>query len=297
MKLVKLTNVFTQVFTINNHSNGERYYFSSGQERIWWSESKNSWNMQADISKTGFIRINPRCLDESNNDDIKAICFQHKNKCLGKNEGNVTIQLLNENSSTVLTPTIKAPCKFPFKYDNKTFNECTKYDATGFWCVLNVFDSDLDWTSWGYCNEFCSTEDHDSQSWPIIVSTLSISFLLIVSAIVIIHQYHKKKKRENLAMINSNMILNEDLSYNGKYEIDRSKFEIGRKLGGGSFGSVHEGTTEDPVQPGQNIKVAIKTVNNPLDQSQVYALMCEIKVLEKLDKHLNLVNMIGACTT
>ena len=104
----------------------------------------------------------------------------------------------------------------------------------------------------------------------------------------------------NQAMINSDMILNEqagELPYSGEHEIERSKFEIGKKLGGGSFGSVYEGTTEDPIQPGQEIKVAIKTVNNPRDESQVYALMCEIKVLEKLEKHLNLVNMIGACTS
>lgn len=60
---------------------------------------------------------------------------------------------------------------------------------------------------------------------------------------------------------------------------------------------MYEGTTEDPVQHEEKIKVAIKTVNNPRDESQVYALMCEIKVMEKLEKHSNLVNMIGACTT
>jgi serine/threonine protein kinase len=103
----------------------------------------------------------------------------------------------------------------------------------------------------------------------------------------------------NQARINSDMILNDQaglLSYGGEQEIEECRFEIGKKLGGGSFGSVYEGTTEDPNKPEQKIKVAIKTVNNPRDESQVYALMCEIKVLEKLEKHLNLVNMIRACT-
>ena len=104
----------------------------------------------------------------------------------------------------------------------------------------------------------------------------------------------------NVAMINSNIVLNEQaehLSYSGKCEIDRSKFEIGRKLGGGSFGSVHDGMAEDPTQPGQMNKVAVKSVKNPLDPAQIYALICEIKVLDKLEYHLNLVNMVGACTT
>ena len=101
-------------------------------------------------------------------------------------------------------------------------------------------------------------------------------------------------------MINSSMVLNEQaehLSYSGKKEIVRNKFEIGRKLGGGSFGSVHEGLVEDPIQPGQMNKVAIKSVKNSLDPAQTYALICEIKVLDKLEYHLNLVNMVGACTT
>ena len=40
---------------------------------------------------------------------------------------------------------------------------------------------------------------------------------------------------------------------------------MGKKLGGGSFGGVYEGITEDPNQPGREIKVADKTVNDSLD--------------------------------
>ena len=107
-------------------------------------------------------------------------------------------------------------------------------------------------------------------------------------------------QNENCALINPNLSLNEqaqNISYSGKYEIDRDKFKIGQLLGGGSFGSVFEGSAEDLIQSRRKIKVAIKTVNNPLDHSQLYALMCEIKVLDMLDLHLNLVNMLGACTS
>jgi len=138
--------------------------------------------------------------------------------------------------------------------------------------------------------------------------TVSICFLFIVS-LTIIYYYklkrnQKKEEKEtildgNIAMINSYMVLNEQaahLSYSGKKEIERSKFEIGRKLGGGSFGSVHEGMVDDPIHPGQKNKVAIKSVNNSLDPAQIYSLICEIKILDQLETHLNLVNMIGACT-
>ena len=110
----------------------------------------------------------------------------------------------------------------------------------------------------------------------------------------------KRIKNGDPTKINANLFINEQakhLSYNGKYEIDRSKFETGMMLGGGNFGCVCEGIAEGLFHPGHTMKVAVKTVNNELDVTQLHALMCEIKVLDKLDMHLNLVNMVGACTT
>jgi hypothetical protein len=97
-------------------------------------------------------------------------------------------------------------------------------------------------------------------------------------------------QNEICALINPNLSLNEqaqNIAYSGKYEIDRDKFKIGQLLGGGSFGSVFEGSAEDLIQSRRKIKIAIKTVNNPLDYSQLYTLMCEIKVLDMLELHLN----------
>ena len=156
-------------------------------------------------------------------------------------------------------------------------------------------------------------EKHWSRSTLFIV-LISVCFFLFISSIIIIYLCVKRKKGEgkvetinletilngNPAMMNSEMILNEQashLSYSGKYEMDRSKFEVGRKLGGGAFGSVHQGVTEDVINLRIKTKVAIKSVNNPLDPSQIHALMCEIKVLDQLEKRLDLVNMVGACTT
>jgi len=82
-----------------------------------------------------------------------------------------------------------------------------------------------------------------------------------------------------------------------KFEIDRSKFQTGKMLGGGSYGCVCDGTAEGLFHPGHKTKVAIKTVNNELDITQLHALVCEMKVLAKLDMRLNLVNMLAACTT
>ena len=49
--------------------------------------------------------------------------------------------------------------------------------------------------------------------------------------------------------------------------------------------------------PKSKTEVAIKTVNDPLDGKQRTALFCEMKILSNLDLHINLVNMLGSCTS
>lgn len=51
------------------------------------------------------------------------------------------------------------------------------------------------------------------------------------------------------------------------------------------------------LHPNSKDEVAVKTVNDPSDGAQRTALLCEIKILSNLDLHLNLVNMMGCCTT
>ena len=49
--------------------------------------------------------------------------------------------------------------------------------------------------------------------------------------------------------------------------------------------------------PQLKTKVAVKTVNDVSDPAQRMALLCEIKIMSNLDPHLNLVNMMGSCTS
>ena len=57
------------------------------------------------------------------------------------------------------------------------------------------------------------------------------------------------------------------------------------------------GTASDLFYPNSKTEVAIKTVNDPLDGKQRTALFCEMKILSNIDLHLNLINMLGSCTT
>ena len=61
--------------------------------------------------------------------------------------------------------------------------------------------------------------------------------------------------------------------------------------------SYYTGEASGLIYPNSKTKVAIKTTNDPLDTSQRLALLSEIKILSNLDLHLNLVNMMGSCTS
>jgi FMS-like tyrosine kinase 1 len=42
--------------------------------------------------------------------------------------------------------------------------------------------------------------------------------------------------------------------------------------------------------------VAVKMANSPMDREHLSALMAEIKIMLYIGKHLNIVNILGACT-
>ena len=88
------------------------------------------------------------------------------------------------------------------------------------------------------------------------------------------------------------------LEYDPKLEIDRENFTVGKLLGKGNFGCVWEGTATGLFKPDSRTKVAIKSPRNTLDFEHVNVLLCEMKILCSMDRmHLNLVNLLGSCTT
>lgn len=84
-------------------------------------------------------------------------------------------------------------------------------------------------------------------------------------------------------------------------EIDLQSFKCKEELGSGNFGIVHKGTATglDSKYPDSETEVAIKTPKLSLfqDRTQCVTLLEEIQILSSLERHLNLVNMIGSCTS
>ena len=97
--------------------------------------------------------------------------------------------------------------------------------------------------------------------------------------------------------INELSLRGNPVPYNPKREIDRSNFTLISTLGSGNFGKVFKGIASGLHYPNSKTCVAVKTTHNASNQDQVMSLVCEAKILSNLDLHLNLVNLLGSCTS
>jgi FMS-like tyrosine kinase 1 len=82
-------------------------------------------------------------------------------------------------------------------------------------------------------------------------------------------------------------------------------------LGSGAYGRVVRGEASTPLfgamqdvdghneecSPHNPTVVAVKMIKPNAELSQIKALMTELKILIHVGKHLNVVNLLGACTT
>ena len=68
------------------------------------------------------------------------------------------------------------------------------------------------------------------------------------------------------------------------------------QLGSGAFGRVLKAEAEGIIKKGKTTVVAVKMVKRDADITYVKALMAEIKIMIHLGRHINVVNLLGACT-
>ena len=83
-----------------------------------------------------------------------------------------------------------------------------------------------------------------------------------------------------------------------RYERGLDSFSVGHILGEGMFGTVFLGSASNIYGP-QTTKVAVKQLKDVLraDDSQIDAVIAEMKIMSNLNMHPNLVNLLGACTS
>ncbi|XP_072942259.1 vascular endothelial growth factor receptor 1 isoform X2 [Epargyreus clarus] len=86
------------------------------------------------------------------------------------------------------------------------------------------------------------------------------------------------------------------LPYNDKFEFPPEKLKWGQQLGAGAFGVVYKAEARGIINAEETTPVAVKTVKKDADNMYIKALATELKIMVHLGKHVNIVNLLGACT-
>ncbi|XP_063602901.1 vascular endothelial growth factor receptor 1-like [Penaeus indicus] len=86
------------------------------------------------------------------------------------------------------------------------------------------------------------------------------------------------------------------LPYDTKYEVPRDLIIFDQLLGSGAFGHVYRATVLN-LRPGKpRTTVAVKMTRSHVDSTQLKALRSELKIMMHIGRHMNIVNLLGACS-
>ncbi|XP_026887973.2 KIT proto-oncogene, receptor tyrosine kinase b [Electrophorus electricus] len=138
---------------------------------------------------------------------------------------------------------------------------------------------------------------------PLLTGVISAAVLLSLFLIVLLYKYMQKPKYEIhwkvIESIHGNSYTYIDptqLPYDPKWEFPRERLRFGTILGSGAFGKVVAATAYGLTSPDTVTTVAVKMLKPSAHSTEKEALMSELKVLSYLGNHMNIVNLLGACT-
>ncbi|XP_053114473.1 mast/stem cell growth factor receptor Kit isoform X2 [Hemicordylus capensis] len=138
---------------------------------------------------------------------------------------------------------------------------------------------------------------------PLLIGFGVAAGLMCITVIVLVYKYLQKPKYEVqwkvVDEINGNNYVYIDptqLPYDDKWEFPRNRLSFGKILGAGAFGKVVEATAYGLFRPDGAMRVAVKMLKPSAHFTEKEALMSELKVLSYLGNHMNIVNLLGACT-
>ncbi|CAH0397497.1 unnamed protein product [Chilo suppressalis] len=86
------------------------------------------------------------------------------------------------------------------------------------------------------------------------------------------------------------------LPYDEKFEFPPEKLTLGKQLGAGAFGVVYKAEARGIINAEETTPVAVKMVKKTADNMYIKALASELKIMVHMGKHVNIVNLLGACT-
>ena len=160
----------------------------------------------------------------------------------------------------------------------------------------------------------------EEANFPNLYITIIIVFVVasIATVAVLVHNRRisksKKLQETNESSFNSfrNSCNNDDklfdsnadvksqadlLPYTTKREISRSLFTITNHIGSGNFGTVSMGELNGLYSSNSKTTVAIKSTKGPAEGVELRDFLLEIKTMGSIKAHLNLVSMIGSCSS
>lgn len=138
---------------------------------------------------------------------------------------------------------------------------------------------------------------------PLLSGMVATGILLTLILMVLLYKYMQKPKFQIqwkvIESIHGNSYIYIDptqLPYDSKWEFPRQKLRFGKTLGSGAFGKVVRATAYGLCSADTVTTVAVKMLKPNAHSTEKEALMSELKVLTYLGNHMNIVNLLGACT-
>ncbi|XP_067313071.1 platelet-derived growth factor receptor beta [Pseudorasbora parva] len=139
----------------------------------------------------------------------------------------------------------------------------------------------------------------------VLAAVLALVVIAFISIIILIAVWRKKPRYEIRWKVIESVSLDGHeyiyvdpihLPYDLAWEMPRDSLVLGRTLGSGAFGRVVEATVHGLGRSQTTTKVAVKMLKSTARRSETQALMSELKIMSHLGPHLNIVNLLGACT-
>ncbi|XP_051897296.1 mast/stem cell growth factor receptor Kit-like isoform X1 [Pristis pectinata] len=138
---------------------------------------------------------------------------------------------------------------------------------------------------------------------PLLSLFAAAAGILCVILVILFYKYQQKpryqiqwKVVEGIHGNNYTYIDPTQLPYDDKWEFPRDKLRFGKTLGAGAFGKVVEAAAYGLTKADSIMTVAVKMLKPSAHSTEKEALMSELKVLSHLGQHINIVNLLGACT-